>query len=620
MTIKLNRRSKVGLGVAALAVLAAGLPIAGTASALPTGTAAAGAAIISPATVKTSGTTFQLDVPAGASCPGDAVAGYRWYTYIMPIGSDPADHTFAPITGLPTGTGTGFKSALRNTGGALVIAQNTISIGTGLLLLPSGGTSLSFQAMAVPPGAYNVGIACTLNVAGTIENTRFWNTTTTVVASPVVAVTNPQGFIWGNPAAPPQSVLSVVAASVTPTGGVVNFTKPLAIPAVTSYTANLTGGTGTATVNAAAGTITLAGLTTGTPYSLSLTSTNGIAPDATSGSVTVTPSNATPPAPVATATSSAGKAAINWTAPASGPTPIGYSVVITGTSPVVAPQTITLGNVLTTGDVTLPVGSYSATVTATYAASEFITPVASNVVPFRSEVDTLIEQEITVTRPQLNALILTQRCGVNGALQAEAPTPRFPRDLPLLAASQDQIGTVPTPDTQANFDQYPLPANPVYPTRCGITLTNVQLITSGALRGQYFTASGALNQVTVADFRDADTGWTLTGTMANFTDGGSRSFSGNFLGWTPAAPIVSAPTATGYTQTVTAGAVVQPGDGVGTFGGTGLGSGRTLATTPTPTATTGGTGIADLNARVKLLIPTTAKAATYKGLLTFTVA
>jgi hypothetical protein len=165
-----------------------------------------------------------------------------------------------------------------------------------------------------------------------------------------------------------------------------------------------------------------------------------------------------------------------------------------------------------------------------------------------------------------------------------------------------------------------VPATPVYPTRCGIALSNVQLITSGALRGQYFTASGALNQVTVADFRDADTGWTLTGTMADFTDGGSNSFSGNYLGWTPAAPIVTPPTASGYTQTVNAGAVVQPGDGVGAFGGTGLGSGRTLATTPAPTATTGGTGIADLNARVKLLIPTTANAATYKGLLTFTVA
>ena len=241
---------------------------------------------------------------------------------------------------------------------------------------------------------------------------------------------------------------------------------------------------------------------------------------------------------------------------------------------------------------------------------------------FKSLPNALIEQEITVTRPQLNALILTQRCGVNGALAGEPATPLFPRVINPLSASTEQVGSIPAPDTQANFDLYPVPPSPgVYPTRCGLPLTNVQLITerNNPLRGQYFTASGALNQVTVADFRDTDNGWTLTGAMTNFTASGGKNFSGDYLGWTPATPIVSPPFG-GYTQTVNKGADVAPGTGVAGFAtGTGLTGGKVLATAPTGTATTGGTGIADLNARVKLLIPTTADNGAYSGILTFTV-
>ena len=609
----------IGAAAISAAVLVSQVP--GVAQAAPLAPLAPAAGTAIPTATGGSNTLFGLTLPVNANCPDTGTVGYRLHGFIAPISVDVASLTW---TGLGAPVGNALAKNLYDQGGSGV--RNLFPVGApvvgaisgipGDIQLSAGGV---FGPGSYAPGVYQIGVACAFADAGGVNRTeKFYASRITISTNTAVSGGGAQvNYAIGEaPAAP----VLATPSSTGPTTATIGFTQAVATPAVTGYTATVTPAAGVtiAPLTAASTSIQLSGLTIGTTYTVTLSSTNGST--SSLATRTFTASNPTPPAPVATATSSAGKATINWTAPASGPTPIGYSVIITGTSPVVAPQTITLGNVLTTGDVTLPVGSYSATVTATYAASEFITPVASNVVTFGSMPSTLIEQEITVTRPQLNALILTQRCGVNGALLPEAATPRFPRALALLAASADQIGTVPTPDTQANFDQYPLPATPVYPTRCGLTLTNVQLITSGALRGQYFTASGALNQVTVADFRDADTGWTLTGTMANFTDGGSRSFSGNFLGWTPAAPIVSAPTATGYTQTVTAGAVVQPGDGVGTFGGTGLGSGRTLATTPTPTATTGGTGIADLNARVKLLIPTTAKAATYKGLLTFTVA
>lgn len=617
MNSKFKMRTGVAVLAAAAAILGSVAMSTGIADAAP-GDAPVSGLSLSPSS-GTSDSNFALSLPTLSTCPSDAAAGWGWAAFVVPSSADIGSLTVSTSGLVQTPSG-GNAALFRNVRvGASNLTIQPPSSPDGFID-PGAISSVNLSGAALVPGSYNLVVACrrttVFGTSAALQVSKHWAVPITVNALAGAGVNN---YTYNFGAAPVAPELAAPNPS-GPTTATIGFTQAVATPAVTGYTATVTPAAGVtiAPLTAASTSIQLSGLTIGTSYTVTLSSTNGST--SSLATRTFTASNPTPPAPVATATSSAGKATINWTAPASGPTPIGYSVVITGTSPVVAPQTITLGNVLTTGDVTLPVGSYSATVTATYAASEFITPVASNVVTFGSMPSTLIEQEITVTRPQLNALILTQRCGVNGALLPEAATPRFPRALALFGASADQIGTVPTPDTQANFDQYPLPANPVYPTRCGITLTNVQLITSGALRGQYFTASGALNQVTVADFRDADTGWTLTGTMANFTDGGSRSFSGNFLGWTPAAPIVSAPTATGYTQTVTAGAVVQPGDGVGTFGGTGLGSGRTLATTPTPTATTGGTGIADLNARVKLLIPTTAKAATYKGLLTFTVA
>ena len=51
--------------------------------------------------------------------------------------------------------------------------------------------------------------------------------------------------------------------------------------------------------------------------------------------------------------------------------------------------------------------------------------------------------------------------------------------------------------------------------------------------GQFFAADGRLNQVTVVDTRDADTGWNVVGQVSNFSAGPGKSFSGSQLGWTP---------------------------------------------------------------------------------------
>jgi NAD+ kinase len=49
-----------------------------------------------------------------------------------------------------------------------------------------------------------------------------------------------------------------------------------------------------------------------------------------------------------------------------------------------------------------------------------------------------------------------------------------------------------------------------------VALGTAKLVTSGTGAGQFLQASGLLNQVTVVDTRDTDTGWNITGTMGTF--------------------------------------------------------------------------------------------------------
>jgi phosphate transport system substrate-binding protein len=231
----------------------------------------------------------------------------------------------------------------------------------------------------------------------------------------------------------------------------------------------------------------------------------------------------------------------------------------------------------------------------------------------------MIMQRIDVERPP-GALILTQRCGVFGALPAQPSTrgfPGSPRILAAVPASSDAVGTAPTLGLDGSgsadpmFAAYQDPAAPSYPTTCGVELGTAALVVGGDLSGQFFSADGRLNQVTVVDTRDADAGWTVTGRMSPLAQIGN-SFSGNFLGWMPivSGQLGSSPA---YEQVADAGPVVPPGSGIG--GGAGLADGATLAS-----ARPGeGLGIAVLDARLTLLVPVTAPAGDYTGRLTLTL-
>jgi hypothetical protein len=143
-----------------------------------------------------------------------------------------------------------------------------------------------------------------------------------------------------------------------------------------------------------------------------------------------------------------------------------------------------------------------------------------------------------------------------------------------------------------------------------VNLGTASYVTTGTLAGQYYAASGILNQVTVSDTRDTDSGWTVNGTMSDFTvAGGGASFSGNHLGWSPVVTDDSDLTLAGYNQVATAGASILPASV------NGLATAKPLASA----AAGAGLGIASFDARLKILIPSAVRAGTYTGTLTFTV-
>jgi hypothetical protein len=153
-------------------------------------------------------------------------------------------------------------------------------------------------------------------------------------------------------------------------------------------------------------------------------------------------------------------------------------------------------------------------------------------------------------------------------------------------------------------------------TTCSVSLGNASLVTSGANSGKYFQANGAISEITIVDARDTDPGWTVTGQVSNFTSPTSNTIQAADLGWTPAAPVFSAPITSpdgSYNMNVVQGAAVASGATATDTAG-GLASPRVLGQ-----GTAGhGYGLAKLNATLQLLIPVFVHSGTYTGTLTLT--
>jgi hypothetical protein len=117
--------------------------------------------------------------------------------------------------------------------------------------------------------------------------------------------------------------------------------------------------------------------------------------------------------------------------------------------------------------------------------------------------------------------------------------------------------------------------------------------------GKGGASTGALNTVTVQDFRGGPAGWSLTGKVTDFTGPGAKIDAGA-LSWTPACA-----TKAGSPSTCVAGSA-------GTVGS----SGATLASTPDGTLT-GGQFTVD--AGLSLNVPAFTPPGSYSGVLTLTL-
>jgi hypothetical protein len=289
-----------------------------------------------------------------------------------------------------------------------------------------------------------------------------------------------------------------------------------------------------------------------------------------------------------------GQCTVSWAAPAdTGNSTIdSYVVTTTGTG---APAPVTVPGTTTSTSIPLTNGnSYTFTVHA-HTAAGFTGPESAASSPCTpAALSRFIHQHLDVTRPQ-GDLVLTQACA----------------------------GSDPYPDDLATV---------VYPTgdgadlaACTVHLGNAKLIKTGAGKGQYFEASAAtINEVTIVDTRDTDPGWNVNGSVSNFTTpslGGvaPSTFSGNDLGWTPLAPIVTPPfdgPDGHYEQHASAGAPVAPATN------TSLLAPRLMATSPGHGTFAGqpggGLGIATVNAGLKVWIPIFAQHGTYTAVLTIT--
>ena len=612
MTTKFKRIT-AGLVAVAAASTAALAASPASVSALPAGTPPDNTLNAIPATGN-SDTDFTLnmvDVQGDIYCSGDGIAGYNWAGFIVPATEDPATITWTP-TAFPQDV-PGVLPLINANGGPL--PAKAPGLGSGVLNVGAVTLDLDNGAYAGLSGEYKIGYGCFNNTdPQPYPTTDYFETTFTITPGTGGGTHN---FTWAQGVAPtaPVATATGVDGEIT-----VNWTEDANDD---SYDVTVSGGDlgSPVVVNNASDGEVVAGFTNGVTYDVTVTANKAGFSSATSAPVSVFVSS-TPQPPVTNLTATpvpGGDIDVSWTAPA-GETAVrdGYTVSVAPAD--IGPVTLAAGATSTTLS-GLTVGtSYVVTVVATYPSPDAGTPAT---VAATSQPNAVLEQTITVDRPA-GALLFTQRCGVNDQLEPVAPGVVFGfwDGLGEITSSADQVGTAPidlnTTAADTNFGEYPYPIdettgepNPNYTTQCALDLGRAELVTQqdDPFRGTFFRANGLLDQITVVDTRDGDAGWTLSGDIDTFT-GPADTFTGDYLGWSPEVNFVSAADPlSGYQINPTAGAAVAPATSLG------LSASPTLASAPA----SAGLGIAELDARLLLLIPLSADAGNYNGTLTFTL-
>lgn len=602
----------------------------------------------------TATTPFALALSApNNTCQGDtATGGYRWHMYFATdrVDLDTIEVSAGRLT-TPTETYPYVDSLYATTGAAQV--NRATAINTGQIV----GTSIVNLAtnQVQGDGLYRIGYLCTL--AGVA--TRRW--TTTLLVRDFVDRTN---FSWSLCLCDRRPTVTIdewasadgttVAGTVTPVAAPPNFTsyvvelrEPSSLP-TPPLARQVLGATG--------GSFQLSGLTTGTDYVVTAYGLSTAGSSSPSTPVGVRPFRLVPsPLDFLRVNGSDGLIVTTWFSPFNPPptnstyapptalridvqppiagAPFVLSRPFDNPSPIGFPP---YGFVIAS-----PPGARTVTLTVDYPS-----PFPSSTFTFDVTVTGagptggIVVQDIATVRPR-GALVITQRCGVFGSAATYSDDvfgtlPALPATAgadPSGASPPSAVGTAPTrgaggvPDPQ--FTQYPYPVDSagdalsLPATNCAVDLGTAALIVAGPRAGQYFKATGRIAQLTVVDTRDSDSGWTFNGTMSPFVSSTdpTDTFSGDLLGWDPEVTWDTGPTLDLYDMSVAAGNPRQPvpngsPDGLGSPT---QGSNPTRARSLAQAQSGRGLGQAVMDARLRLLVPTTADAGTYVGVLTFTI-
>jgi len=131
----------------------------------------------------TGATNFTINLGGSASCPGDANAGYRWQTFMIPAAAD-IDATLTFGSGGPTAVGSEFRQPLFDTTGSPVVSKlPDIAVAPATTGGISGIPNFNFQVFSptnIPDGDYNIGVACTLGVASAAQLKSYWSQQITI--------------------------------------------------------------------------------------------------------------------------------------------------------------------------------------------------------------------------------------------------------------------------------------------------------------------------------------------------------------------------------------------------------------------------------------------------------
>ena len=153
-------------------------------------------------------TLYSLDLPEGASCPGDS-ASQNWFVqgFMIPAGDDPGAIRYGVIG--PEGSQFPLYAFDSRPYAHQVTRVSATPDGPGIIPDLPALTFGVFAPGAIPPGAYRIGVACTYYR----QTARYWDTEISIEADPSDAVT---GIRFRVPEAPEGAVIAGTGGGVSP--------------------------------------------------------------------------------------------------------------------------------------------------------------------------------------------------------------------------------------------------------------------------------------------------------------------------------------------------------------------------------------------------------------------